>query len=147
MKRYIYWLAAFVFIFATLLFGYKKLNESSLDIHPIFEEAQAAARISGESFVLIDAPDWCKDCVALRELYSSNYGQDIENVLKSIGGFHIRLKSNNCDDNPAEVNDLLSKCEIRNVPSLVIFYGETFSVKTDISEIATSLFSATQKWQ
>lgn len=145
MKRYLYWLAAFVIILGTLLFCYKKLNENTIDIHPIFSEAEAAAKISGQSFILIDAPSWCKDCVALHDLYKATYQQNIDTAIKSVGGFHIMLKSNNCDDNPVEVNDLLSKCEIRNVPSLIIFSDETFTVKTDIAEIAATLFSATQQ--
>lgn len=146
MKRYIYWLAAFIFILGSLLFCYKKLNQSSINIHPIFSEAQAAARISGESFILIDAPDWCKDCVALHELYLANYQQNINLAINAIGGIHIKLKSYNCEKDPAEVSDLLNKCGIRNVPSLIVFKDDTFSVKTDISEIATTLFSATQSY-
>lgn len=145
MKRYIYWLFAFVIILGTLLFCYQKLNKSSIDTHPIFSEAQAAAKISGQSFILIDAPSWCKDCVALQDLYKSTYQQNIDDAIKSIGGFHIKLKSNNCEDNPAEVNDLLTKCQIRNVPSLIVFSDETFTVKTDISEVAATIFSATQQ--
>lgn len=145
MKRYIYWVIAFAIILGTLMFCYKKLNESSSDVNPIFSEAQAAAKISGQSFILIDAPSWCKDCVALQDLYKSRYQQNIDDAIKSIGVFHINLKSNNCDDNPAKVNDLLSKCGIKNVPSLIVFKDKTFTVKTDIPEIAATLFNATQQ--
>lgn len=145
MKRYIYWSVTFVIILGILLFCYKKLNESTVDIHPIFSEAKATARISGQSFILIDAPSWCKDCVALHELYKATYQQNIDTTIKSVGGFHIMLKSNNCNENSAEVNELLSRCEIRNVPSLIVFKDGTFTVKTDISEIAATLFSATQQ--
>lgn len=145
MKRYIYWVIAFAIILGTLMFCYKKLGHNIIKNDTLFKNAQASAIANGQHLILIDAPNWCKDCVALNDLYNANYGGNIETVISSINGTRIKLKSSNCEDNPQQVNDLLSKCEIKNVPSLIIFSNNTFTVKTDISEIATTLFNATQQ--
>jgi thiol-disulfide isomerase/thioredoxin len=146
LKRYLIWFIASIFIFEALLYCYNKLNTDKQASCPVFYAAKEASIVNGYSFVLIDAPDWCKDCVALHELYLANYQQNINFTINAIGGFHIKLKSYNCEKDPAEVSDLLNKCEIRNVPSLIVFKDDTFTVKTDISEIATTIFSATQSY-
>lgn len=145
MKKYIYLYVIFFVLLGILFVGYKKLNKEVIKDSSIFYEAQQQAKSNGQSFILIDAPDWCKDCVALADLYRANYGNTIGATISSLSGVRIILKSNNCDDNTSDVNQLLSKCNIKNVPSLIIFNGDTFTVKTDITEIAGALYSATQE--
>lgn len=143
MKRYIYLLVAFILILGMLLVCYNKLNDQRNSANSIFNKAMSSANTNGQYFILVDAPNWCKDCVALEDLFRANYGKSIASTIKEIGASRIILKSNNCDDNSTEVNELLSRCEIKNVPSLIIFKEETFFVTTEISEIATTLFNAT----
>lgn len=126
-----------------LLVCYNKLNSQRNSANSIFDKAMSSANTNGQYFILVDAPNWCKDCVALEDLFRANYGKSISSTISEISASRIILKSNNCDNNSAEVNELLSKCEIKNVPSLIIFKEDNFSVITDISEIAATLFNAT----
>ena len=143
MKRYIYLLIAFILMLGMLLVCYNKLNSQRNSANSIFDKAMSSANTNGQYFILVDAPNWCKDCVALEDLFRANYGKSISSTISEISASRIILKSNNCDNNSAEVNELLSKCEIKNVPSLIIFKEDNFSVITDISEIAATLFNAT----
>lgn len=145
MKKYISWIIAIFFVIGTLLYCYNKLNQNKQSSCPIFYEAKQAANANGQSFILINAPNWCKDCVVLQELYEATYQQSIDTAINSIGGFHIKLPSNNREDYSLETQELLTICEIKNVPSLIVFKDKTFTVKTDIPEIAATLFSATQQ--
>lgn len=145
LKRYLIWFIASIFIFEALLYCYNKLNTDKQASCPVFYAAKEASIVNGYSYILIDAPDWCKDCIALEELYKANYGQSISHALKETGGFRVILKSNNWDSNSPEIKELLTLCKITNVPSIVVFNKETFSVETDISEIAATLFCATQQ--